>query len=327
MNIKNIITKLEENNLKGRGGANFPTGLKWKMVKEIKAEKKYIICNASEGEPDVFKDGFILENYPEEVISGIKIALETIDNSSAYLYISKDYYRKFKKDLEKLIGKHPITLLKKTGGYLAGEETSICEVIEGKRIEPRIRPPFPSQSGLWHCPTLINNVETFYCVAKIAKNEYNKTRFYSINGDAENEGVYELPEDYSISRILKETKNWPDFDFFVQSGGGIAGEILLPNELDQMIKGTGSIIVFNRKQTDLFSLMEKWINFLIEENCDKCIPCREGTYRIAEMIKKKKIDKKILDDLFFVLEESSFCALGKGVASPIRGVITKLLNE
>jgi len=101
----------------------------------------------------------------------------------------------------------------------------------------------------------------------------------------------------------------------------------LPNELDQMIKGTGSIIVFNRKQTDLFSLMEKWINFLIEENCDKCIPCREGTYRIAEMIKKKKIDKKILDDLFFVLEESSFCALGKGVASPIRGAITKLLNE
>ena len=324
---KDIITKLTEEKFLGRGGASFPTGLKWKTVKEVKAEKKYIICNASEGEPNVFKDGFIIENYPEEMIQGIKIALETIDNSSAYIYLSKDYYEKFKDSLKELIKDSQIFLFKKTGGYLAGEETLICESIEGKLLEPRIKPPFPAQFGLWGCPTLINNVETFYYVAKIAKNQYKKTRFYSVVGDVENKGVYELPESYSILQALKETKNLPDFDFFVQSGGGASGEILLSSELDQQCKGVGSIIVFNRKQTDLFSLMKKWADFFLEENCDKCIPCREGSYRIAEMIKKEKIDKKILDDLFLVLEESSFCALGRGIPLPFRGLITKLLNE
>ena len=206
MNSKNIITKLKENNLLGRGGASFPTSIKWKTVKKAKAKKKYIICNGAEGEPNLFKDGFILQNYPKEVIEGIKIALKTIDHSSAYIYLRKDYYRKFKRKLEKLIKGLPITLFKKTGDYLAGEETSVFEAIEGERPEPRIKPPFPSQSGLWGYPTLINNVETFYCVAKIAKGKYKGTCFYSISGDIKNKGVYELPENYSISQILKETK-------------------------------------------------------------------------------------------------------------------------
>jgi NADH:ubiquinone oxidoreductase subunit F (NADH-binding) len=326
MDTKDIITKLKKDKLLGRGGAAFPTGLKWEMVKSAKAKKKYIICNASEGEPNVFKDGFILKNYPEEVIEGVKIALETIDNSSAYIYLRKDYYAKFKKNLEKLIGNLPIKLFKKTGGYLAGEETSIFEAIEGKRPEPRIKPPFPPQAGLFDCPTLINNLETFYQVAKIAKNQYQKTRFYSISGEVKNEGVYQLSEDWSISQILKETKNWPDFDFFVQSGGGASGEILLSDELNQPARGQGAIVVFNRKKTNPFSLMKKWIDFFLEANCDKCVPCREGVYRMAEMLKKEKIDKEILSDLFFVLEETSFCALGKGVVVPFRSLINKLLD-
>lgn len=320
-----IVSKLKENKLYGRGGAAFPTGLKWQMVKSAKAKKKYIICNASEGEPNVFKDGFILENYPEEVIKGIEIALETIDNSSAYIYLRKDYYKEFKKTLEKLIGNLPIKLFKKTGGYLAGEETSVFETIEGKRPEPRIRPPFPPQAGLFNCPTLINNTETFYQVAKIAKNQYKKTRFYSISGQVKNKGIYQLSESWSIEKILKETKNWPDFSFFIQSGGGASGEILLSDELNQPVKGLGAIIIFDRKKTNHFSLMKKWVDFFLQANCDKCVPCREGVYRIAEMLGKNKIDKKTLEDIFFVLEETSFCALGRGVVVPLRSLIEKIL--
>ncbi len=369
INSKDIIAKLEKNNLLGRGGASFPTGLKWEMVRCAKAAKKYIICNGSEGEPNVFKDGFILENYPEAVIEGIKIALETINNSFAYIYLRKDYYEKFKEGLKKLIGEFPIMLFKKTGGYIAGEETSIIEAIEGKRPEPRIKPPFPAQCGLWGSPTLINNVETFYYAAKIAKNEYKGTRFYSISGEAKYGGVYELPENYSILRVLKETENWPgvdpvrnlgrkkfsnfffaghpskqyinDFsdssehtnapsqvsngvDFFVQAGGGAFGEILLPKELNQEVKGTGAIIVFDRKKTNPFSLMKKWVNFFLEGNCDKCVPCREGIYRINEMLEKGKIEKELLEDILFVLKETSFCSLGKRIFRPFTDLLSKI---
>jgi NADH:ubiquinone oxidoreductase subunit F (NADH-binding) len=328
---KGIIAKLKKEGLVGRSGSCFPTGLKWEMVKKNPpvggADKKYIICNASEGEPDVFKDKFILENYPGIVVEGIKIALETIDNSSAYIYLNKDYYKKFKNKLEKLIKGLPITLFKKMGGYLAGEETSVISVIEGGRPEPKIRPPYPTQSGLFNRPTLVNNVETFYSVAKIARGEYKKTRFYSITLDGKKKGVYELPESYSISEILKETKNWPDFDFFVQVGGGASGIILLPNELSQKVSGIGSIIVFNRKKTDPYALMKKWAKFFLNENCDRCVPCREGVYRIYEMLEQGKIDRKTIDDIFFVLKETSFCPLGRAVVYPFSSLINKLLDE
>jgi len=325
MNEKNIIRKIKKYNLLGRSGSGFPTGLKWDMVKKAKGERKYIICNGSEGEPNVFKDGFILENYPEEVVQGIKIALKTIDNSVAYIYLRKDYYQKFKKTLEKLIKNSPITLFKKTGGYLAGEETSICEAIEGKRPEPRIKPPFPSQSGLFGCPTLINNLETFYCVSQIAKNKYNQTRFYSISGDVKNKGAYKLPENLPIEQVLKETKNWPNFDFFIQVGGGASGEILLSNELKRQVTGQGAIIVFNRRKTNPFPLMKQWTDFFLAENCDKCLPCREGIYRLAKMIEKKKVDRKLLEDMTFVLKETSFCGLGKISAVPFNSLVDKLL--
>ena len=321
----NIINKIEKANLSGRSGSAFPTALKWQMVKKEKAEKKYIICNGSEGEPNISKDGFILEKYPEEVIKGIKIALKTIDKSSAYLYLRKDYLQKFSRNLKKLIGNSKITLFKKPGGYLAGEETSICEAIEGKKPEPRTKPPFPTQVGLWGCPTLVNNLETFYYVAKIAENQYKGTRFYSISGNVKKEGVFELPENWPVKKILKETGNWPDFDFFVQIGGGASGQIMLPSELNQPAQGIGGIIVYDRRKTDFISLMKKWAEFFHKENCDKCLPCREGVFRIAEMLKKGKIDKELLNDLLFVLDETSLCALGKNVARPFKSLIDKVL--
>jgi len=320
---KDIIEKLKESNLKGRGGAGFPTGLKWEIVKKEKASKKYIICNASEGDPTVSKDKYILGKYPEEVVEGIKIALQTIDNSSAFIYLRKDYLKKFRKKLEQSTKGLPIILFKKPGGYLAGEETALLEGIEGKRPEPRLKPPFPSQKGLWGYPTLINNVETFYSVAQIAKGKYRKTRFYYLSGEARSPGVFELDENLSIKNILEKTENWPDFNFFVLAGG-ILGNILLPEELNQPLQGIGSIVVYNFQKTDAISLMRQLINFALKENCDRCTPCREGLYRISEILEKKKINEEIFNDIFFVLKETSLCPLGKIVPYPLIGLISKI---
>ena len=322
--MQDIINKIERYKLFGRSGSCFPTALKWEIVRKAKADKKYIICNASEGEPGTIKDGFILRNFPEKVIEGIKVALDAIDNSSAIIYLKNDYYREFGGKLKILSRGLPITLFEKKGGYLGGEETTICEVIEGKRPEPRIKPPFPVDSGLWGCPTLVNNVETFYAVAKIDQGNYRGERFYSISGDIQKPGVYELPESWTIKEILEQTDNFPKFDFFVQAGGGAAGEILLPEELNKKIEGMATIIVFDRKKTDLNLLMRKWISFFLRENCDKCTPCREGALRIEELLNDKNMDLKVWQDLFFVLENTSFCPLGKSIVLPFSSLIKKL---
>ncbi|MCL5411574.1 MAG: hypothetical protein M1150_02445 [Patescibacteria group bacterium] len=325
MPAQDIIIKLRQHNLLGRGGAAYPTWQKWAAVKEARGKKKYIICNASEGEPNVFKDGFILERYPETVINGIKVALDTFDNSSAYLYLRPAYYQRFSKNLKKLAENLPITLFEKPHLYLAGEETTLLSAIEGKRLEPRQKPPYPPQSGLFGYPTLINNVETFYYVAEIAEDKFKNNRFYSINGAVENCGVYELPVDWSIEKILKETKNYPNFDFFIQNGGGAVGEVLLPKELSRLTAGTGAIVVYSREKTNLTALMKKWAEFFITGNCDKCVPCREGVYRIYEMLENNSLDKNTLSDLLFVLEKTSFCPLGKEASISFRGVTEKLL--
>lgn len=313
MTSQDIISKLKQSQLLGRSGSGFPTGLKWEIVKKAKAKKKYIICNGAEGEPGVFKDHFILKNYLEEVINGVKIALETIDNSAVFIYLRKDYFDKFENQLKEMIKDYPILLFKKKGGYLAGEETSICEIIEGRAGEPRIKPPQISNVGLFGSPTLINNVETFYYVSKIAKGEYDKTRFYTISGKVKNSGVFQLPINWSIKKILEKTNNYPKFKFFVKTGGKMTGEILLSKELNGQAKGAGAIVVY-RATTKPSKLMKELSEFFMNENCDKCVPCREGMYRINEMFKKNKVDEKLLDDIIFVLKKTSLCSLGRGAA-------------
>lgn len=320
----NIIEKIKESGLTGRGGAGFPTGQKWESVKNASGDKKYVIVNASEGEPGVMKDGFILENYPEQVIEGVKIALETFANSEAYIYLRKDYYDKFKSKLVELTKDLPITLFKEPGGYLCGEESTLIESIEGNRFEPRIKPPFPTESGLYGCPTLVNNLETFYYVSKIAKDEYKGDRFYSITGDISNPGVFEFPENYSIDKILQETKNFPEKPFFVQVGGGASGIVKTHKELDEKASGAGLIIVYDKEKTNPDDLMKKWIDFYFNENCGKCVPCREGVYRIKEMLDGGNIDEEKLKDILFALKESSFCPLGKSVTAPFETLMRKI---
>ncbi|NOQ68422.1 NADH-quinone oxidoreductase subunit F, partial [Patescibacteria group bacterium] len=193
----NIINKIKKANLVGRGGGSFPTAMKWEMVRKAMGNQKYVICNASEGEPGVKKDGYILENFGERVIGGMKIAIDFLSATShsnplsagervkGYIFINHEYYKKFGRNLNKIIAddkKYKIELfIKPTGsGYIGGEETSILNAVEGKRVEPRLRPPFPTTNGLWNCPTLVNNVETFYNVSLAADDNFKKNRFYTI---------------------------------------------------------------------------------------------------------------------------------------------------
>ncbi len=320
-----LIQKLKQKNLLGRGGAAFPTYLKWQMVLEAPGVKKYVVANGSEGEPNVHKDFFILQHHPAVLVDGIKQALVTIPGSVGVIYLNKKYYRRFKKPLEKIIAKAPITVFEEKGGYLSGEETVVCEEIEGRLARPRLRPPFPGQKGINGCPTLINNIETFYYVSKIAHDDYEAKRFYTISGDVKKSGVHEMNSDLTIREVLENTANLPKKDFFVQAGGGASGEIFLKNELDRQVGGSGAIVVYDKKTTDPYLLMYRWAKFFMESNCDKCTPCREGVYRLAEMLHKKMIDQTILNDLFLVMEESSFCALGRSVPTPFRSLIYKII--
>ncbi|MDD4624769.1 MAG: NADH-ubiquinone oxidoreductase-F iron-sulfur binding region domain-containing protein [Candidatus Paceibacterota bacterium] len=318
-----IIERLKKEGLKGRGGAAFPTGLKWEAVKNAKADKKYVICNASEGEPGVLKDLFILRKYPEEVIKGINLAMREIGSDSAYIFLNPKYFPKLEKKLKKAIKDLPIVLFKKPHGYICGEESTLLNVIEGKPKMPRLKPPFPTEKGLWDYPTLINNVETFYQAVQVAEGKYKAERFYTLGGKVKKKGIAVLPENFTVRQILEHTGNWPNFDFFVQVGGGMSGEILVSEELDRPAGGAGSIIIY-KKNANPMKIMRKWARFFMNESCGQCVPCREGTFRLNEALKRKDFDRELVEDILFVLSEASLCPLGKGAAVPFIGYLNKI---
>lgn len=323
----NILNKIKKVKLIGRGGGNFSTAIKWGMVKKATGNKKYVICNASEGEPGVKKDGYLLKNYGKEVVDGMRIAIDFLKTNNnfveGYIFINHQYYKKFGKNLKKYIvnnKKYKIEFFVKpaSAGYIGGEETSLLNAIEGKRIEPRFRPPFPTTVGLRNCPTLINNVETFYNVSLVASDEFKNNRFYTISGDCINNGVYELADDLTIIEILKETNNYPKFDFFVQVGGDASGEVLNSKQLNKSASGAGSITVYDVKKYKPREILKKWIDFFVNESCGQCTPCREGVYRLNEIINSDNLDWDLIEELLNNLDEASFCGLGSVVSVPIR---------
>ncbi len=324
--MNNIFTQLEASGLTGRGGAGFLTAKKWRMFLAAENTEKYIVCNAAEGEPEVAKDFFILDNYAREVVGGIALALKTFKAKEAYIYLNPDYWEHFEGTLAKQIGKLPIKLFKKPHGYIAGEETTLLEAIEGDMLMPRPRPLYPIESGLWGYPTLINNVETFYYVYQISKGNYRGTRFYTIGGEVTRPGNYELGEDLSIKQVLEQTQNWPQFEFFVQAGGGASGEILLATELDEPLKGAGSLVIYNKETTDPWKLMLKWVDFYRLGNCGKCVPCREGFYRLKEMLMSGRQDKELVKKLALNMRQTSFCPLGRSGYVPLMSLLEKIIG-
>lgn len=326
--MEDLIEKIKDSGLTGRGGAGFLTGQKWEMVKNATGNKKFVIANGSEGEPGVAKDSFILENYLEEAIGGIKLAIKTIKAKEAYIVLKHELFKKYAAKIREIVKSEKIKIFPKVGGYLSGEESTMLETIEGKkRIEPREKPPYPTENGLWGHPTLINNIETFYSVYLIEKNKYKRERFYTISGETESSGVYFLPEDWPLEKILHKTRNFPQGDFFVQVGGGASGKIFIKEELDQKACGMGAIVIYDQKKTDPKALLKKWLDFYWEENCGKCVPCREGVYRLRELLNQAEVDWELVKEICLVLREASLCPLGKIVAAPIESLIAKVIKN
>lgn len=328
-----IIEKIKIANLVGRGGASFPVATKWASVaKAMEAkenQKCYVVCNASEGEPGVKKDLFILENYPEKMIEGMNIAIEFIGAEKGYIYLNPKYYDKLGRKLAKSIKGTKIELFKKDhlAGYAGGEESTLVNHLEGKRIEPRLRPPFVASVGLWDCPTIVNNVETFYDISLVAIDKYEKKRFYTIGGDCLNSGVYNYPNEWTIEKILRETNNYPKFEFFVQVGGDASGEVLNSGQLDRPASGAGSITIYSLIKHKPEDLMRKWAYFFCNESCGQCTPCREGTYRLREIFERKVIDWQLVNELLDNLEQTSFCGLGLAVPVPFKTYLNNVYKN
>jgi len=326
----NIVEKIKKAGLIGRGGACFPVADKWTMVSAAKGTDKYVVCNCSEGEPGVKKDGYIVEHFADRVIDGMAIAMKFLNVKKGFFYINHNYYKKHKKLLEKEVSKTGINIevFSKPfeAGYIGGEETTSLNVIEGKRAEPRFRPPFPPTSGLWGAPTLVNNVETFYNVSLVEKNEYLGERFYTVSGDCLYEGVYKFAADLPIKKILSDTHNFPKFPFFVQIGGDGSGEVLSEKMLERPVTGAGSIHVYSLEKYQPAKLMLGWLNFFHNESCGQCTPCREGTYRLKEIFEKDDIDWKATTEILMSLSDSAFCGLGCAVPIPVRSFVNNVLK-
>lgn len=316
--MANILSKIKKEKLVGKGGASFPVHLKWEDVIKTKADRKFVICNASEGEPGVNKDDYIFEHFPEKVIEGIEITMEAVGAEKGYIFINEDYYKKYHQRLKSFINKD-IELFRKphTGGYIAGEESSLINSIEGKRIEPRKKPPYPCTNGLWAYPTVVNNVETFYDISLVNSGDYKKTRFYTISGDCTWPGVFEFGDEMTIGDILFETKNYPKFDFFVQVGGAASGEVLNSKQLDRKVGGSSSITIYSSQKNKPIDVIRNWLTFFMNESCGQCTPCREGTYRLREIINNTEPNWHMFFEILKDLPETSFCPLGASVPIPI----------
>ncbi len=332
METNNILEKIKAAGLVGRGGAEFPTALKWEMVKKAKGEKKYVICNASEGELGLFKDLFILKNHTEQVFEGMIIAMDFLETKEAYFNINRDYYEELRESIDGLIGKYAkdgyrFTVFQEHPSYAGGEETVLLNAIEGKRIQPRLKPPYPSDAGLYGMPTLIHNVETLYNVTDVRNGKFEDRRFYCISGPVDHEGVYHLPASFTIQKVLKETKNIPDFPFFAQIGGSASGVVYNKDQLgDHKVSGAGSIEIY-REDILPKEILMKWFTFYMNESCGKCTPCREGSYQLHHMTKDaKEIPWDGIFEIVEAMEETSFCALGKSVGIPVRSYFENVLH-
>ncbi|MFA6038726.1 MAG: NADH-ubiquinone oxidoreductase-F iron-sulfur binding region domain-containing protein [Candidatus Peribacteraceae bacterium] len=307
----------------GRGGAEYPAYKKWEAVRAASSTVKYVICNASEREPNVFKDFHILENHTEEVFAGMKLAMQAVGAKEGIFNMNAEYEDKLKTRLDAQTAAakdegFTMRIFREEPSYIGGEETALLNAIEGKRCEPRLRPPYPVMQGLYGKPTLVHNVETLYDAALVSQGRYDGKRFYSVSGLAPKPGVYRLPTTLTALQVLQESGNVPQEAFFAQVGGGASGVVLNAEQLaHQTVHGTGAIILHLCTE-DPRSLLLHWLTFYQRESCGKCTPCREGTYQLVRLVEgEKRIPWKKMQPILDVLEKTSFCALGRSVPVPI----------
>jgi len=368
MGSEKIVEEVKNSYLLGRGGAMFPTGIKWESVKNQEGEK-FIVCNAEEGELYTFKDKFLLKKFPYKVIDGMIVASIATGAERGFVYINEKY-KKEKENLEKLIKeyrkekllgknilsknhKFEIEIIKSNGRYITGEETSLFNFIEGKRPIPRLKPPYPTQKGVFDKPTLINNVETFSFIPHIIfygsnwfKNfgiEKNYgTKLICLTIDNKKIGVfeielgkirvYEIIEKYGKIRVKNVKAILPS----------ASSSLLFPEKLDisydfESLKnngtslGTGGIFIFT-KDFFIFNEIKKIVKFFLDESCGYCVPCRIGLKRVQEMILeiegfkgmglKNKID--LIKKLSLIIKETSRCGVGQSALNSLISYIEKI---
>lgn len=348
---KATVELIKQKGLTGRGGANFPTGLKWEMVlntSNTPSNEKYVICNADEGEPGTFKDKFILTYNPELVVEGILIAANAVGAKQAYVYLRGEYEylqgklkNTIKKVLKKTRAKITIDVILGAGAYVCGDETAIIQSIEGHRGQPSLKPPFPTTKGLFGKPTVINNVETLANVPiAILFDDWNPNlRLYSLSGNVTQPGVYELPLGTALGKLiwLGKPEHKIKAIYFGCFGGCLpySPEIkLLPENIckQECMLGACTIIAVDKKQSiiDLATYIAKFYEF---ESCGKCTPCREGTMRVLELLEKISIGKATkkdidtLEELAWVIKETSLCGLGQTATNHLITALKYFRNE
>ncbi len=329
-----LLAKIEKAGLVGRGGASFPVHLKWQRIKSLSNPKKYVVCNASEGEPGVKKDFHVLENFIAEVFKGMILTMDFLGTKEAYLNINKNYYRELKFKIDPLVTicqkkGYLINIFEEEPSYIGGETGALLNAIEGKKTEPRSSSPSPSLKGIFGCPTLVHNVETFYDIARVADGKFKPTRLSTLLG-VRNSGVYEVLNTQKVASILRDTHNYPDFAFFVQVGGGASGEVLTAEQAENHeLIGCGSIEVFSL-ETKPQEFLSKLFSFYAKESCGKCTPCREGSWQLKKIITELEQNNEIpwnkISPIIQAMDKSSFCDLGRSIVLPVRSYAKNILG-
>jgi len=361
-----IIATLKASGLRGMGGAGFPTGMKWEIVRNAPGEEHYIVCNADESEPGTIKDRFIMQTVPWLVIEGMIVAGLVTGSRKGILYIRHEYEEPreiLQKEIdrcyrEKLLGDRilgsdlnfDLEIFVSPGGYICGEESALLEAIEGKRAEPRNKPPFPGTNGLWNQPTVINNVETFTFATVIlmrgvdwfkaqGRNGAAGMKFVGISGDVNRPGIFEVPMGISYEELLQnyaggilDNRALLAFAPSGPSSGYLPASMTnLPLDWNAVaaagsMVGSGAIVVVGEGRCMLDMALNA-VRFYRNESCGKCVPCRMGSQKMVEMLtgwtegRSQDGDMRLLDDLSSAMKLTSICGLGQIVPAPIQSVL------
>ncbi len=357
-----VLEQISQSGLRGRGGAGFPTSLKWKLAAELEEDDKYVICNADEGEPGTFKDRLILSEFPDLVFEGMTIGARVIgaQKGTVYLRAEYSYLRRHlegvleRRRKEGLLGQDvdgkkgfdfDIEIHMGAGSYVCGEETALIESLEGHRGEPRNRPPFPIDTGYLGHPTIVNNVETFaWVVCILAKGaDWFKSfgtakstghKLFSISGDCQRPGVHEFPMGITVAELLEEVGGQ---DAKAVQVGGASGQCVPAAQFHRTIAYEdiptgGSIIVFG-PQRDMLEIARNFLEFFVDESCGQCTPCREGVPRLLEgvqMLQKGACSMSYLKELCSLGETmrlASKCGLGQSAPNAFLSIARDFQDE
>lgn len=352
MSQNDLVDEVKKSGLRGRGGAGFNAGLKWSFAQKAQSDQKYVVCNADEGEPGTYKDRIIMEADPQSLLEGMAICGYAIGANKGYIYCRGEYpyvvdiLNQAIEQAGDYLGDFEIEVRMGAGAYVCGEETALIESIEGRRGEPRYKPPYPPSIGLWGKPTIVNNVETFANIPVIIEKgaawfqgigapNYPGTKVFTLTGDVLNKTFFELPTNVTIRDIIfglgggvAEGKGFKAVQVGGTSGGFIPETLLdTPVDFDSMNSigatlGSGAVLVLDESR-DIVDVVQRIAGFFAHESCGKCTPCREGTMRLYEIMEKihngegQSHDLTVLGRLGRVMSEASLCGLGQAAPSPI----------